>query len=308
MGGTHARADPQVVHCDSEQNPVEGRPAAHGSIGAGNVTHQAPNGKNFTVRVSRPGLLKRTSRSGPTESLNFYLTVDGTRQKLYADERQALAEAHKMMSDFLAWFFGDHIYALPAWLPESYTKWTAMKLARRAKEPAPRTKYAARSHALALVRVPGRAPPRSGSGCAKESASAPACGAGTDCGEFGRPIAARAHGTVRAERAVPVRELGRPQDPPHAIAVEALRRRTPRGTPTPFARSGTLDRALRASRSEGRRGVPWCASAPPCQGPVGDRYLGRARGAASRASSRSRRCVPGGESSGGRLVRGSRAH
>ena len=160
-----------------------------------------------------------------------------------------------MMSDFLAWFFGEHIYALPAWLPESYTKWTAMKLA---EEPAPRHKYAARSHALALVRVPGRAPPRSGSGWAKESASAPACGAGTDCGEFGRPIVARAHGTGRAERAVPVRELGRPQDPPHAIAVEALRRRTPRGTPTPLqgAARSTARCVLRVRRDDGAfRGV-----------------------------------------------------
>ena len=133
-----------------------------------------------------------------------------------------------------------------------------MKLARRAEEPAPRTKYAARSHALALVRVPGRAPPRSGSGWAKESASAPACGAGTDCGEFGRPIAARAHGTVGAERAVPVRELGRPQDPPHAIAVEALRRRTPRGTPTPLqgAARPTARCGLRVRRDDGAlRGV-----------------------------------------------------
>ena len=58
----------------------------------------------------------------------------------------------------------------------------------------------------------------------------------------------------------------------------------------------------------GTTGVPWCASAPPCQGPDGDRYLGRARGAAGRSSARRRCCVPGGGSWGGRLVRGSRAH
>ena len=71
-------------------------------------------------------------------------------------------------------------------------------------------------------------------------------------------MAARAHGTERAERAVPVYELARPQDPPHAVAIEALRRRSPQGAPTPLqgAARPTARCGLRVRRDDGAlRGV-----------------------------------------------------
>ena len=166
MGGTHARAGAQVVECDSEHNPVEVRPAAHASIGAPKQCFENGNGKRIAVAVSRVSV-----RTGG-RSLYFYLSVDGSRQRLVTNQVEdgaSLESSHDLVSAFLRSFFNEKIYTRKTWQEVSVAEWARQKLASQVKVPARRDKYKARSHARVFVRVPGRA-----------SASSAACGAVTD--------------------------------------------------------------------------------------------------------------------------------